>query len=303
MRDAAIHRPQADSPYYPPRERWYTRFWYPWHLIKRKFHLSVIIDGFELPLYKLLLGMTVPGLSWLWYGRRVFGLVTFASYCLFVITFLIWIGYPAGTISLAILISIHTSSILYMNRRLTPGVELWKRIVWSLVVFALVSFLVYQPLRRQMERRWFRPLRIGERVLVAKTGAAPALVKRGDWVAYQINANDGYRIEFDGGYARVDAGYGVGEVLAVAGDKISFQANGFSIDGVLQPRRAHMPAKGDLVVADGSWFIWPDVTISGYGNVGADVTENAMTALAMVPKSNFVGVLFHRWWWRRQTPS
>jgi hypothetical protein len=231
----------------------------------------------------------------------MFSLATIASYCLFVITFFIWIGYPAGTISLAILMSIHTSSILYMNRRLTPDVELWKQIVWSLVVFALVSLLVYQPLRRQMERRWFRPLRIGERVLVVKTSAAPVLVKRGDWVAYQINANHGYRREFDEGYARVDEGYGVGEVLAVAGDKISFQANSFSVNGVLRPRRAHMPASGNLAVADGSWFIWPEVAIHGHGEVGADVTENAMTALAMVPKSNFIGVVFHRWWWRKQT--
>jgi hypothetical protein len=221
-------------------------------------------------------------------------LVTFACYCLFAITFLIWIGYPAGTISLAILMSIHTSSILYMNRRLTPGVELWKRIVWALVVFALVSLLVYQPLRRRMERHWFRPLLIGERVLVVKTSVSPGLIKRGDWVAYQINSRWGDQ-------TWIRAGYGVGEVLAIAGDKIAFQANSFSINGVPQPRRDYMPAKGNLVVADGGWFIWPDVTISGHGNVGVDATENAMTNLAMVPKSNFMGVLFHHWWWRKQT--
>ncbi len=96
MRSVAIHRPPADSPYYPPRERWYSRFWYPWFLLKRKLHLAVITDGFELPLYQLLLGLTVPGLSWLWYGRPVFSLVTMTSYALSVIAFLIWIGYPAG---------------------------------------------------------------------------------------------------------------------------------------------------------------------------------------------------------------
>ncbi|HXI84353.1 MAG TPA: S26 family signal peptidase [Verrucomicrobiae bacterium] len=303
MRDAAIHRAQAESPYYPPRERWYSRFWYPWYLIKRRLHLAAVTDGFELPFHKLLLGMTVPGLSWLWYGRPIFGLLTMASYCLMVITFLIWIGHPAGTVSLAILMSIHTSSILFMNRRLTPDVELWKRIIWSLVVFALVSLLVYRPLRWQMERRWFMALRVGERVLVVKTSASPSLVKRGDWVVYRITPSHSYRTEVDGGYARVEGGYGLGEVLAVAGDTISFQAKEFSINGVSRPRRAYMPASGNLVVADGSWFIWPDVTISGYGNVGADVTENAMTALAMVPRSNFMGTVFHRWWWRKQTPA
>ena len=295
MRDAAIHRSQADSPYYPPRERWYSRFWYPWYLLKRRLHLAAVTDGFELPFYKLILGVTVPGLSWLWYGRPVFSLMTIASYCLLVVTFLIWIGYPAGILSLAMLMSIHTSSILYMNRRLTPAVELWKRIVWSLVVFALVSLLVYQPLRRYVERRWFIPLRVGERVLVVKTCTSPAIIKRGAWVAYRINTSRGDRIQ-------VEEGYGVSKVLGVAGDRISFQPNGFSINGEMQPRHSYMPAKGNLVVADGSWFIWPDLTISGHGEVGADITENTITALAMVPKSNFIGVVFNRWWWRKQTP-
>ena len=194
------------------------------------------------------------------------------------------------------LMSIHTSSILYMNRRLTPDMELRKRIAWSLAVFALASLLVYQPLRQQVERRWFMPLRVGERVMVVKTSVSPGLVKRGDRVAYRINTSQGYRI-------RVDEGYGIGEVLAVTGDKISFQANGFSVNSVLRPRRAYMPSKGNLEVADGSWFIWPDLAISGHGEVGADMTENAMTKIAMVPRSNFIGVVFNRWWWRKQIPS
>ena len=66
------------------------------------------------------------------------------------------------------------------------------------------------------------PLRVGDRVLVVKTSASPGLVTLGDWVAYQINTSQSYR-------TRVDEGYGVGEVLAVAGDKISFQANSFSV--------------------------------------------------------------------------
>jgi hypothetical protein len=192
--------------------------------------------------------------------------------------------------------SIHTSSILYMNRRLTPDVKLSVRISWSLAVFALVSLLVYQPLRQQVERHWFMPLRVGERVLVVNTSAHPGLIKRGDWIAYQINTSQGYR-------TRVDEGYGIGEVLAIAGDKISFQPDGLSINGTLRPRRANMPAHGSLVMTEGSWFIWPDVVIHGHGEVEADLTENTMTALAMVPKSNFIGVVFYHWWWRKQTLS
>jgi hypothetical protein len=293
VRSAAIHRPSETSPYYPPRERWYSRFWYPWYLLKRKLHLSIVTDGFELPLYKLILGLTVPGLSWAWYGRQLFGLLTMTCYGLSAIVFLIWLGQPMGTAALAILMSIHTSSILFMNRRLTPDVELRKRIFWSLGVFALVNLLVYQPLRQQMERHWFMPLRIGDRVFVVKTGVSPNVVHRGDWVAYQIKTRWGEQ-------THVDEGYGLGKVSAVAGDTVSFQPNGFSVNGAPHPRLDNMPAQGDVTVADGSWFIWPDVAINGHG-VRADMTENTMVGLAMVPKENFIGVVFHHWWWRKQT--
>jgi hypothetical protein len=289
----AIDRSQDASPYYPPRERWYTPLWYPWHRCQRLFHLEPITDGFHLPAHKLLLGMAVPGLPWLWYGRPLFSLVAAAGYCLSALVFLIWIGHAVGTLALATMMSIHTSGILYMNRQLTPEVELWKRIAWSVAVFAMVSLLVYQPLRRQMERRWIMPLRVGERVLVVNTSTSPRLVKRGDWVAYRI----------DGLYADrtlVRGGYGVGQVLAQAGDRISFLTNSYSVNQEPRPRQPHMPTNKDVVVSDGHWFIWPnmDITLPGHGEPG--VVDDTLAQLAMVPETNFVGAPYRHWWWRRQ---
>lgn len=293
MKAEAIDKTREDSPYYPPRERWYTPLWYPWHRFTRLFHLEPITAGFNLPAHKLLLGMAVPGLSWLWYGRPIFSLVAAASYCLSAIVFLIWIGYAAGTMALATMMSIHTSSILYMNRQLTADVELWKRIVWSLVVFAVVSMLVYQPLRRQMERRWIMPLRVGARVVVVNTSASPHLVKRGDWVAYRIDSLHAYR-------TLVYEGYGVGQVLAVAGDRISFLTNSYSVNQEPRPRQPRMPTNTDLVVSDGHWFIWPNENIRLAGVVDSSVMDDALAQLAMVPETNFVGAPYRHWWWRKQ---
>ncbi len=294
MKATAVNRTQEASLYYPPRAHWYTTFWYPWYLLKRKLHLQVITDSSNLPLHKLLLGAAIPGLAWLWYGRYIFGLITGMAYGLSMLTLFIWIGYPIAGVALSILMSIHTSSIMYMLRRMFPEMALGKQIVWSLAVFTMVGGLVY-PSYQYLQRRWFIPLRIRERVLVVNRASEPRQVKRGDWVAYRIHSRQFAQV-------RVDDGYALGQVLAVAGDKVSFLPDGFLVKGEQRALLKDMPTKGDMVVAERCWFIWPDVDITGgHGIVGADLIKSAMSQLAIVSESDFVGVPYHRWWRRRQT--
>ena len=63
-----------------------------------------------------------------------------------------------------------------------------------------------------------------------------------------------------------------------------------------------MPTQGDMTVAEGDWFVWPDVAIlEQRANAGtADVTVEAMRQLATIRESEFVGIPFRRWWWRKQ---
>jgi hypothetical protein len=295
VRDAAANGTQEASPYYPPRARWYTTFWYPWYLLKRRLHLHVITDSSNVPLHKLLLGAAIPGLAWLWYGRYIFSLMTGMAYVLSLLTLFIWIGYPTAGWALSILMSIHTSSIMYMLRRMFPERGLWQQIGWSLIVFILLGLLVYGPAYHYLQRRWFIPMRIGERVLVVNTASEAGQVKRGDWVAYRIHSQQFAQV-------RVNNGYELGQVLAVAGDKVLFSPDGFSVQGERRPLLGGMPTGGDMVVAERCWFIWPNVAITGgHGTVGADLMRSAMSQLAIVSESDFVGVPYRRWWWRQQT--
>jgi len=287
------------SPYYPPRQRWYTKLWYPWYALRRRIQLNVLTDTFDLPVrHKVLLGMVVPALSFRWYGWPLLSWVLMAAYGLFVIGFFVFIGLPAATLSLSVIVSIHAASILQMQKRALTGASLGLRILWSLAVFVMVSQLIYSPLCRLLERRWFMPLQVAGRVLIIRTNAHARDVKRGDQVAYRIGGRIGTASL---SWAHVSEGYGLGPVLAVAGDNISFLTNGVSINGELLPRRDYMPTSGSIVVKENHWFIWPRLDINEHGERGDAAVTELMTDLAMVPESAFVGVPYDHWLWRRQT--
>jgi hypothetical protein len=297
--NAAMDNDQVPSLYYPPRARWYSKLWRPWYALKRRLRLDAIPSPFELPVHKLVMGIVVPGLSFRLYGQPLVGWLVLAGYGLAALVFVIWIGYRPSTVALTAMISIHASSILHMQRRWLADMQLWLRIAWSVLLFVAVSACIYAPLCGLLERWWFMPLRIGERVYVIRTSATPRLVRRGDWIAYRIMAQDWGE---HGAAVRIGEGYGIGQVLAVAGDKVSFSENGFSVNQELLPDRPHMPTQGAMTVAEGDWFVWPDVAIlEQRANAGTSgVTVEAMKQLSTVRESEFVGVPFHRWWWRKQ---
>jgi hypothetical protein len=103
-----------------------------------------------------------------------------------------------------------------------------------------------------------------------------------------------------GGAVWVEAGFGWGPVLAVAGDRVAFSTNSFSVNGLAQPLRAHMPTSGDFVVTEKHWFVWPEIDMYGHGNVGEGVIAGAMLNMATVSEKQFIGKPFKRWFWRRQ---
>jgi len=288
---------RASSLYYPPRAHWYSKLWRPWYVLKRRLQLDSIPKPFDQPVYKLAAGVIVPGLSFHLDGQPLVGWLVMAGYAVAALVFVIWIGYRPATVALTAMISIHASSIVHLQRRSLANTSLWIRIGWSLLLFVIVGVCVYAPLCRQIERRWFMPLRIRERVYVIRTSVAPRVVRRGDWIAYRTAAQRGGQ---DEDRWIILEGYGIGQVLALAGDKVSFSEDGFSVDQAILPRRPHMPAQGELTIPEGSWFVWPDVAILEYANVGAAATAEALNRLATVRESEFVGIPYHRWWWRKQ---
>ena len=103
-----------------------------------------------------------------------------------------------------------------------------------------------------------------------------------------------------GGAVWVRAGFGWGPVLAMAGDRVEFSTNAFTVNGISHPLLPHMPVRRDGSVPENHWFVWPEFGISGHGNVGEGAISAMMLQLAMVSENQFVGKPFKRWFWRRQ---
>jgi hypothetical protein len=273
--------------YYPPRARWYSPLWRGWYLLKRWLYLDRLPRFSREPVYRLLLGMALPGWTFLWTGQRMLGLVLGSAYCLSAFVFFVWVGYPVSNFAMMTMISIHAGSIL----RIQESVGLLKRMAYSLLIFLGVAGLVYIPLRGWIERHWLVPLTVNGQVIVVHTGQSSRAVTRGDAIAYRLSGFYNYGII-------VRAGCTLGRVLAVPGDEVTFGPQSFSVHGQSYTRLAYMPTNGTIQVQQHCWFIWPEVNVQG---AGTGLVETAMMQLAIVPETSYVGVPFRRWLWRRQT--
>lgn len=263
--------------------------------MKRRLRLDRLPKIVRHELCQPLLGMVLPGWALLWSKRPILGVILGTIYCLSVPVFLIWAGYPVSNVALTVMISIHAGSIL----RVEQSVGLWKRMAYSLLIFVAVAEGVYGPLRNQMERHWFAPLRVRDRLVVVQTAAKHRKIHRGDWVAYRLGAVGNGHVYEAGVLVR--GGCVLGRVLAVEGDEVRFQRDGLLVNGKLQQRGPHMPLDGALQVQQGCWFIWPEMSITGHGNVAPEAVDAALLQLATVSEKDLIGVPYRRWFWREQT--
>jgi len=137
------------------------------------------------------------------------------------------------------------------------------------------------------------PLRVNGRVVVVQTFSASKAVRRGDWIAYSLPGGAGTGV-------LVQEGLSLGPVLAAGGDHLRFSPKTFEVNGVQRPLLPHMPTSGELLVPENHWFIWPELGISGHGNVAEANISATMLQLANVSEPRFIGKPFKRWFWRRQ---
>lgn len=107
--------------------------------------------------------------------------------------------------------------------------------------------------------------------------------RRGDWVAYQIQAGP---LNFD-------------RILAGPGDTIRFYPAFFEVGGQRFERVSpDMPEAGKETLLSKEYFIWPTETKLAHG---ADFTQ-ALLTIARVPESSLLGKPWSRWFWRKQLP-
>ena len=285
--------PSGASPYYPPRARWYSGLGNAGYRVRRQLHLDALCRWPKLTTSRLLLSVALPGYSCFGFGRRLWGQAILVAYCLSAVVFLIWLGHVAAHLAMGAMISLHVFSQLQLLHRWPTEMTPRRRIATSFGILLATSLLIYAPLRAALERRCFLPLRVQDRVMVISPGASAERVRRGDLMVYRIRPASV-------GSVRLRAGYGMGRIEAVAGDRIRFDEATYTVQGVTRTRRAHMPQSLEWVVPENHWFVWPDSAIKVSGNGNAGDVPRVLQELALVPESAYVGRPFQRWFGRRQ---
>lgn len=294
---------RIDSPYYPPRARWYSPLLGTWSLLRRRMGLDRLHLPGEISVAAFIACLFVPGLAFIVHKERVIGRAVLAGYGLLALVFTVWLGYPVANVAFGLMLAAHVSSITFLVNPWLVEARFAFRMVTGLLLLLVVGGGLYAPLRNELQTKFFMPLRIKDNVVVVQMFSSPRSVRRGDWIAYSL---EGQRIgdahQF-GGAVQLRDGLGLGPVLAVAGDRVRFTPQAFEVNGVAQKSRPHMPAKGELVVPEKCWFLWPEVVISGRGNAAETTIANALLGLATVRESQFNGKPLKRWFWRRQILS
>jgi hypothetical protein len=294
---ARLNTQEDASPYYPPRARWYRLLFYLGAAVRRRLALDRIHLPQEMTLGGLVAGFLVPGLAVHIRGPRLWGKAALISCGLLFLLFIAWFGYPAGNFAFGLLLSIHATGFVYYCSPLLQHEQLRSRLFFTLLALMAIGLLIYLPIRNVILQHWLVPLRLNGRVVVVQRQFPASAIQHGDWIAYRLSGSGG-------GGIWVRSGMGLGPVLAMAGDRVEFSTNAFTVNGVAQPRLPHMPDSGAVTVPGKNWFVWPNFDISGgHGNVVENNISAAMLQMATVSQAQFVGKPFKRWLWRRQVLS
>ena len=238
---AKLHLESAPSDYYPPRARWYGRFFY-WGLATRR---RLALDRIRLPKETtfggIILGILIPGMAVYIRGPRLWGKIALSACAILSLLFIIWLGYPFGNFAFGLLIAIHGSGFAYYCSPVLREKEFFARIGYTLALVFAFGLLLYMPLRSIIQYRWLMPMSRNGHVVIVEKSASAGGVERDEWVIYSLPGSSAGNAHGAGGAVRVQAGFGFGPVLAMAGDRVTFGTNSFAVNGVERPRLPHMP--------------------------------------------------------------
>ena len=296
---ARPHIQFEDPAYYPRRAHWRSPFLRAGQVLRRRMALDRLCLPAGMRIGEIVAGFFVPGLAVWLREPRIWGPSALAGSAALMAVFVVWLGYPVANLAFGLLISLHATGFAYYCSPLMASEPFRRRLVFTLLVLLGLGLVIYMPLRNLIQERWFTPLRLNGRVVVVQRTPQARQIHRGDWVAYAMHEN--YTGEaHNGGAVWVQAGMSLGSVLAVAGDEVRFSINTFSVNGVLHTNLAYMPRTGDFTVPENHWFIWPNLDISGHGNVTGASLGSTMLSLADVNQNQYFGKPLHRWFGRKQ---
>lgn len=296
---ARTHTPEEHSVFYPPRARWYSPVFNFGNLLRRRLAMDRIKLPREMNAGALVAGFLVPGLAVWLRGPRLWGHAALAASGVLILIFVVWLGYPAANVVFGLLISLHAIGLVYYCNPLIANEPLPSRLAFTFLALLAIGLLLYLPARSYTQGHWVTPLRLNGHVIVVQRSFQGRLIQRGDWVAYKFDEN-AVGENYHGGTVWLRNGLSLGPVLGQAGDQINFSTNSFSVNGDWHTNLPNMPHAGGLVVPENHWFIWPNLAISGHGDVGEARISSALLGLANVAETNFFGKPLHHWFWRKQ---
>jgi hypothetical protein len=291
------------SEYYPPRANWLSP------LRTRRLQFGAFLKSSLHPLgFKLVFGfrdtalsILLPGYSIRRFGFKSIGNLMILTYLLCAVIFFICLGYAVANYAFSVMLSLHVTSICFLLRYFIPDWSLVARLIAALAILFSVSVLIYLPSRHLIEKA-ARPLRTQQQVIVVNSIASPKALKRGDWIAYAVS---GTQTWFNNAQAHgtmiLQDGFSLGKIAGAPGDVINFSKTNFSVNGIAFSREPQMPTEGELVVPDEHWFIWPDFAMNMRGAAAAIHVEELLKNRSLIAQTNFVGVPFKRWFFRKQT--
>lgn len=282
------------SPFYPPRARWSSLFFYATNGVRRREALNHLRAPEPVTFRAIAAGFLVPGLAVYLRGSRLWGQAAMAAAAGLFTAGLVWLGEPASNLAFGLLLSLHATGFVYYCRPLLAE-EAWSsRVLFTFLVLLLLLLALYLPAQKLTERHLFTPIRFGGQTFILRRSASPDRLQRGDWVAYSLASNIG------AGSVWFHGGVGFGPILAMANDHVGFWPNAFTVNGTPHPSLPHMPVSGEWIVPEKHWFIWPNLGISGHGNVGEPAISSAFMALADVAPAQYLGRPYQSWFWRKQ---
>lgn len=234
----------------------------------------------------------MPGYVLRFYHFKRISTAVVAGYFALLSLFFVAFGHLAANLAFGLMISAHATCLGMLLQRWLQPEGLRSRVAFSVLSLLIVCAFVYLPLRAGMLAR-FLPLDTGHGVVLVRREAAPRSVAHGQVVVFEM---EGETLG-SGVYRR--AGYGIERVLAVAGDRVEFSREGFRVNGELHPALPEMPAKGEMVVPENHFFVWPRFAITRR-IVPAEVVSGGMLRTSMIARDQIIGRPCQRWFGIRQ---
>lgn len=257
----------------------------------RQLRLNELVLPDGLLFRHVLLSLLVPGFGFVAARQRKLGKWAMAASGVLVLIYVLFLGRAVGGVAFGLLVSVHVSSFLFLIDHHFRHFGPRRRVVNALLAVGLFWLVLYLPVQGWLERHVVFPVRVGDQVLILRSGVNPAQLRRGDWVAF----DSGGRWFEDG--VLLERGLQFGPVVALPGDTVEFFPDRLLVNGRPQPLLANMPTAGAERLPQNCWLIWPNVTISRTSGHAAEL----LLKVARVYPEQLRGRPLGRWFWHKQS--